>query len=159
MCVRSNGFRRALQNIGPAVWKLLHVTLLARRIFRWLLSFGQFVVPWLRDIFLKIDVYLLIFFKFGNGLKSIQLRGRPLYSLGHRPSIPSEQDVDWASDRAWTLRSIQISITLAGSRITISRPPTEARSHFYKHNTLIKIKFTRLLRVLFKIRVYKVGQK
>jgi len=91
------------------------------------------------------------FFYFATGLKSTQLRGRSLYSLGHRPLIPTEQDVDWRSEHAWTLRSVQISITLAGSRIPISCPPTEAQSHFYKHNTAIRIKFTRLLGVLFKI--------
>jgi hypothetical protein len=142
MCVRSNGFHRSLQNIGSAIWNFLRVTLLARRILRWFLNFGELVVPWLREIFLKIDLYLLIFFHFGTGLKSIQLRGRPFYSLGHGPSRLTEQDVDWVSDRAWTLRSIQISITLAGSRIPIPRRPTEAQSHFYKRNTLIKTKFT-----------------
>ena len=31
---------------GYSVWNLLHVTLLAPRIFRWLLDFGEFVHPW-----------------------------------------------------------------------------------------------------------------
>ena len=36
----------ALNILGSSLWDLLHATLLARRILRWLIDFGKFFHPW-----------------------------------------------------------------------------------------------------------------